>query len=201
MLSRRPNKQSGVTIAELLVVMIASSILLTTLYVFTSSSINDFMRLQADGLAHNKLSESSSRITKVMRGINQIETAEADSITAYSYFAPHDTYTSKIRYYLNANQDKLLADVTPMTANYPIGSLLTNQMRTVTIIDGFKKVPNKDTFMYYDGELTQLTSPVADKQTIKNITVQLFVKKYKSTNPNYVSTVSSVNLRNRKSNL
>ena len=197
----KPSKQSGITITELLVVLIASSILLTTLYVFTSNSINDFMRLQAEGLAHNKLSENSTRITKVMRGINQIEVAEADTITAYSYFAPHDLYTSKIRYYLNANQDKLLAEVTPMTANYPIGTLLTNQTRTVTIIDGFKKVPNKDTFMYYDGELTQLTSPVTEKQTIKNITVQLFVKKYKSTNPDYVSTISSVNLRNRKSNL
>jgi len=199
MLSRK--QQSGITIVELLVVLIASSILLTTLYVFTSNSINDFMRLQAEGLAHNKLSESSTRITKVIRGINQIEVAEADTITAYSYFAPHDTYTSKIRYYLNDNQDKLLAEVTPMTADYPIGSLITNQTRTVTVIDGFKKVPNKDTFMYYDGESNQLLSPVTEKQAIKNITLQLFVKKYESSNPDYVSTISSVNLRNRKSNL
>lgn len=194
-------KQSGLTITELLFVMIASSILLITLYTFTSTSINDFMKLQADGLAHNKLSENSSRITRVIRGVNQIEVAEADSITAYSYFAPDDRYTSKIRYYLNNDQNKLLADVTPMTADYPIGSLLTNQTRTVTIIDGFRKVSGKDTFTYYDNDFTQIASPVVEKQIIKNITLQLFVKKYNTENSDYVSTISSVNLRNRKSNL
>jgi hypothetical protein len=159
------------------------------------------MRLQADGLAHSKLADGSFRITKVVRGMNYIETANSDTITAYSYFAPNDQYTSKIRYYLNGTQDKLLAEVTPMTADYPTGTLITAQTKTVTIIDKFYKIPGVPTFVYFDANYDELTSPVTDLQSIKNITVQLQVKKYESNADDYVSSKVTVSLRNRKSNL
>lgn len=193
--------QKGFTVTELVVVMSIMSLLLVTVYVFTSSSISSFMRLQAEGLARSTLAEGSFRITKVIRGINYIEVADADTITAYSYFAPDDQYTSKIRYYLNPAQTKLLADVTPMTADYPVGSLLTAQTKTVTVIDNFYKISGQPTFKYFDANYTPLTSPVADLPSIKNITVRLFVKKYESNAADYVSTEVTVSLRNRKSNL
>lgn len=195
------NNQSGFTIFEFVIVMMISSLLIITLYVFTSSSINSFMRLQADGLAHSKLADGSFRITKVVRGMNYIETANSDTITAYSYFAPNDQYTSKIRYYLNGTQDKLLAEVTPMTADYPTGTLITAQTKTVTIIDKFYKITGVPTFLYFDANYDELTSPVTDLQSIKNVTVQLQVKKYDSNADDYVSSKVTVSLRNRKSNL
>jgi prepilin-type N-terminal cleavage/methylation domain-containing protein len=195
------NKQSGFTVTELLIVMMISSFLLITLYLFTSSSVNSFMQLQADGLAHSKLADGSFRVIRVIRGMNYIESANTDTITAYSYFAPNDQYTSKIRYYLNGTQDKLLAEVTPMTADYPTGTLITAQTKTVTIIDKFYKVAGVPTFVYYDANYDELASPVTDLQSIKNISVQLQVKKYDSNANDYVSSKVTVSLRNRKSNL
>lgn len=195
------NRNSGFTITEFIIVMMVSSLLIITLYMFTSSSVNSFMRLQAEGLAHSKLADGSFRITRVIRGVNYIEAANADTITAYSYFAPNDQYTSKIRYYLNGTQDKLLAEVTPMTADYPTGTLITAQTKTVTIIDKFYKVAGVPTFVYYDANYSQLTSPVTELQSIKNVTVQLQVKKYDSNANDYVSSKVTVSLRNRKSNL
>ena len=194
-------KQAGFTVTEFIVVMMVSSLLLITLFVFTSSSITSFMQLQADGLARSKLAESSLRVTKVLRGTNYIENANADSITAYAYFAPDDVYTSKIRYYLNGANNALLADVTPMTADYPIGTLLTGQTKTVTVVNKFYKISGNPTFLYYDANYNQLTSPVTDVQSIKNITTQLYIKKYDSNANDYVSTSVSVSLRNRKYNL
>lgn len=193
--------QKGFTVTELVIVMMLVSFLLITVYVFTSSAINSFMQLQAEGLARSKLAEGSFRITKVVRGINYIENASDDSLTAYTYFAPDDQYTSKVRYYLNIDKTALLADVTPMTADYPIGSLLTSQIKTVKVIDNFYKITGQPTFKYYDANFDQLASPVSDLQSIKNISVQLFVKKYESSANDYVSTEVTVNLRNRKSNL
>ena len=197
----RKQPKQGFTITEIMVVMAISSMLLVTVYVFTSSSITSMMRLQAEGLARSKLADGSYRVSKVLRGVNHIEQANADTITAYSYFAPDDQYTSKIRYYLNGTQNKLLADVTPMTADYPTGSLLTAQTKTVTIINNFYKVTGQPTFKYYDATFAQLTSPVSDLQSIKNISVQLYVKKYDSKATDIVSTEVTVSLRNRKSNL
>jgi len=191
----------GFTVTELVIVMGIMSLLLITVYVFTSSSINSFMRLQAEGLAQSKLADGSFRVTKVIRGINYIETADADTITAYSYFAPDDQYTSKIRYYLNPSQSQLLADVTPMTADYPVGALINAQKKTVVIIDNFYKISGQPTFKYFDANYNELASPVTDLQAIKNISVRLYVKKYESNAADYVSAEVTVSLRNRKSNL
>ena len=193
--------RKGLTLTELIVVMAIMSGVLITVYVFTSSSISSFLQLQAESLARSKLADGSFRITKVIRSINYIETANTDTITAYSYFAPNDQYTSKIRYYLNGSQDKLLAEVTPMTADYPIGTLISGQTKTVTIIDNFVKLASEPTFIYYDSNLNQITSPVSDVSSIKNISVKLFVKRYKEVPTKYVSTEVTVNLRNRKTNL
>jgi prepilin-type N-terminal cleavage/methylation domain-containing protein len=195
------NDKRGLTLTELIVVMMVMSGLLITVYVFTSSTISSFMQLQAESLARSKLAEGSYRVTKVIRSINYIETANSDTITAYSYFAPNDQYTSKIRYYLNGSQDKLLAEVTPMTADYPIGTLLSGQTKNVTIIDNFVKLATEPTFKYYDSNLTELPSPVSDVSSIKNISVNLFVKRFKEVPTKYVSTEVTVNLRNRKTNL
>lgn len=199
-MSYRSNSR-GFTVSELIIVMMILSGLLITLFVFSSSAINSFMRLQADGLARSKLAEGSYRITKVVRGMNYIETAAADNLVGYAYFAPDDQYTSKISYYLNGAQNKLLADVTPMTADYPIGSTIPAQKKTVTVIDNFYKIAGQPTFKYYDANFQELSAPVSDRPAIKNISTTLFVKKYESNATDYVSTEVTVNLRNRKSNL
>lgn len=197
----RHSDESGFTIIELLVVIISSSVLIATLFVFTSNTINGFMQLQAEGLAQSKLADASFRVTRVLRGANYIESASDDGISAYAYFSPQDAYTSKITYFLSADQSQLLAEVTPMTADYPIGSLLPDQKKTVVVVDGFNKLSGSPTFQYYTSTFSELNSPVTDLQSIKNITVNLYAKIYESNNNEYASSKVTVNLRNRKTNL
>lgn len=198
-MSRR--NEQGFTLNELLVVILVSSILIITLFSFTSSTVNSFMRLQAEGLANSKLAEGSFRVARVLRGANHIETANEDTITAYAYFSPQDAYTSKIRYYLNGTQDKLMAEVIPMTADYPTGSLIVAQTKNVVIIEGFYKRSGYPTFVYYNSSYSAIASPVTDLQAIKNMTVNLYAKLYQSNNQVFTSSSVSVNLRNRKTNL
>lgn len=193
--------QKGFTLNELLIVLLISSLLITTLYVFTSNTVNSYMKMQAVGLAQSKLSDGSFRISQVLRGVNYIESASDDGITAYAYFAPQDAYTSKISYYLSADQTKLLADVTPMTADYPVGSLITANKKTVVVIDGFYKVAGSPTFTYYTSNYSQISSPVTDLQSIKNVSIKLNARIYNSSNQEYSTSSVSVNLRNRKTNL
>ena len=159
------------------------------------------MQLQAEGLAQSKLADASFRVTRVLRGANYIESASDDGISAYAYFSPQDAYTSKITYFLSADQSQLLAEVTPMTADYPIGSLLPDQKKTVVVVDGFNKISGSPTFQYYTSTFSELSSPVTDLQSIKNITVNLYAKIYQSNNNDYASSKVTVNLRNRKTNL
>jgi prepilin-type N-terminal cleavage/methylation domain-containing protein len=196
----RPNNK-GFTLSELVVVMLMSSILIITLFVFTSSTINSFLKIQAQGLASSRLSDSSFRVSRVIRGSNYIEVANQYQITAYAYFSPQDAYTSKVSYYLNGAEDKLLADVTPMTADYPIGTLIAAQKKTVVIVDNFYKLPGFPAFKYYTSNFTELSSPVSDLQAIKNININLYTKVYQSSATDYTSSSVSVNLRNRKTNL
>ncbi len=198
---RLKDNESGLTIIELIYVMAASSILIITLYVFTSNIVNDFMKMQAKGLAQSKLTDGSFRLIQVLRGVNYIESASDDGITAYAYFAPQDAYTSKISYYLSADQRQLIAEVTPMTADYPIGTLITANTKTVVIIDGFYKIPGSPTFKYYTSTFSEISAPVSDLQSIKNISVNLYARHYESNDQLYSSSSVTTNLRNRKTNL
>jgi len=194
-------KEDGFTLNELLVVILLSGILITTLFTFTSTTVNNFLRLQAEGLANSKLADGSFRVSRVLRGTNFIESANDDQITAYAYFSPQDAYTSKISYYLNVPQDKLMADVTPMTADYPIGTVIVAQEKTVVIMEGFLKRAGQPTFKYFSSTSAQIPSPVSDLQSIKNISINLYSKIYLSNNQKFASSSVTVNLRNRKTNL
>lgn len=192
----------GLTFVELIVVIVMSSFLAIIISTFIVRTFTIFFDLQTQGLAQSKVTDASFRISKVFRGITYIENAEANTITGYTYFAPNDQYTSKITYYLNSSTNKVMAEVTPMTADYPIGSLLNGEKRTVTIIDNYYPVNGLSLFQYYNANYDALSAPVTDKQSIKNITVNL--QSGYNTNKNngkYTSSSISVNLRNRKTNL
>lgn len=195
--------QQGFTLSELIVVMMASSIMIFVLFRFTVVTVNNFMTLQKEGLAHSKLAEGSFRVSRVLRGANYIESASDDELVAYAYFAPQDEFTSKVRYYLNGDNSRLLADVTAMDADYPTGSLIPSTQKTVVIIDGFQKRDGFSTFSYFTSDFAQIGTPIdsGDLVAIKNIKVNLYARLYQIDNGKYFSSSVSVNLRNRKSNL
>lgn len=186
---------------ELIVVITVGGILVAAVVVFFNGNINQYFKLQSEGLAYSEITSNSQRIARVLRGIKNIQIAEANSITAYAYFSTQSTYTSQVKYYLSTDSRQLLADVTPMDADYPIGNLITSQKYTVVVIDNFYVQNGVSLFKYNDSVGNELSAPVSNPNVIKNITINLAVKPYNSASNKVISTELSVSLRNRKTNL
>lgn len=199
-MSRRKN-QLGFTIAELSVVLVIAAIVSLTAYTIFSTTLNQYFGLQQDGSEFTNLATQSQRIANVLRGTTDIVSATNNDLVAYAYFSPNDSYVSQVHYYLNAQSDVLYADVTPMTANPPIGTLITNQKSTHTIIDNYHPLSGLDLFVYLDSVGNPLPMPIADEHAIKSIQINLAVPADHPT-PNGNQQMSlQVNLRNRKTNL
>jgi prepilin-type N-terminal cleavage/methylation domain-containing protein len=190
--------QKGFTIIELTVVITVIGVISTTFFVFFNDSLSQYLALQKDGSDFSDLAIQSQRIAQVLRGTTGIISESADDITCYAYFYPNDAYVSQIRYYKNGNNTKLFADVTPMSANPPIGSLITAQKKTYTIIPNFYQSPTLSTFVYLDANGNALTLPIADEQSIKGIQVNLAVQGAHSSDQ---AINLQVSIRNRKTNL
>lgn len=186
---------------ELIVVITVGGILIAAIVVFFNGNINQYFKLQSEGLAYSEVTSNSQRIARVLRGIKNIQTAEANSITAYTYFSNQSTYTSQVKYYLSNDNKQLLADVTPMDADYPIGNLITSQKYTVVVIDNFYQQTGIDIFSYADAAGNNLLVPVSNPNVIKAVSINLSVKPYNSASNKVISTKLSVSLRNRKTNL
>lgn len=189
--------EKGFTITELIVVMALTAAVTTIAYTFFNSSIRQYLTLQQDGLNFSELSMQSQRVAAVMRGSIDVTNASYTEMTLTAYFSPNDSYVSQIRYYKSAAGTELLADVVPYTANPPIGTLDTNQARTVTIIDNFKTKAGVNTFEYVDSGGQNMTVPIADLHTIKGLRINLV----SGTTATSTSINVQVSLRNRKTNL
>jgi len=194
-------KERGFTLPELVIVMAVIGVVIAALFTFVNTSVRRYVALQSESAAFGQLAKQTQRIAQVLRGATDITAASTDDITAYAYFYPNDSYVSLIHYYKSANNTQILADVTPMTANPPIGTPITAQKRTYTIIDKFSSVAGVNTFTYLDSVGNPLTVPIADLHTIKGIKVSLSVPA-DNVVANSNSTVTlQVSLRNRKTNL
>jgi prepilin-type N-terminal cleavage/methylation domain-containing protein len=194
--------QAGFTITELLVVIVVGGFLLAGLVGFFNGNINQYFKLQSDGMAYSEITNNSQRIARVLRGIKSFDIADANTITAYTYFAPQEDFTSQIKYYISNDGKQLLADVTPMTADFPIGTLDTSKKRTgIVIIDSFYQQPGVPLFAYTDSAGNSLTTPVSNLNSIKSVVINLSVKPYQGASNKVISTQLSVSLRNRKTNL
>lgn len=191
--------QAGFTLVELTVVMSLAVIVSVTLYTAFQSSYGGYLGLQKDATSLTDLASQSQRISKVLRGATTIESVAANDITFYAYFAPTDAYVSKVRYYLSADTKKLYVDITPMTANPPIGTLITSQKRTYTILDNFKQTSGVTLFTYLNSAGSAMTLPISDMNSIKGVRVSLATD-VASGKTNQVIAVQ-VSLRNKKTNL
>lgn len=158
-----------------------------------------YSKYQSDSLDFNQLASQSQRIADVLRGATDLITVQANTLTAYAYFSPVDAYVSQVSYYKSADGKSLLADVTPMTANPPNGTLLTAQKKTYTIINNFYQPAGSNLFAYYDSTGTVMTLPITDQHTILQIQVNLATQATHTKNGQTLST--TVSLRNRKTNL
>jgi prepilin-type N-terminal cleavage/methylation domain-containing protein len=200
LLHRKQASQAGFTIVELLIVLLVLGLVTTAIYTSFRTSFIEYFALQKDGSNFTQLSGQSQRIASVVRGLTDITSVAANDLVIYAYFAPTDTYVSQIHYYLSSDKTVLYADVTPLTANPPNGTLLTASKKTYTVIPNFYLASGVTLFTYLDAYNNPLTLPIADLQTVKGIQISLAVPGGKVAGGNQAMTIQ-VSLRNRKTNL
>lgn len=202
---RKPNAvvsdQQGFTITELTVVIVITSIVAIVLYSIFNTSFLNYLSLEKDSSQYNTLAQQNQRVATVVRGLTDITITNANEMEFYAYFSPNDSYVSLIHYYLAGTNPTLAADVTPMSANPPTGTLLTAQKRTYTIIENFTNTQAVPLFEYLDSAGTVLAQPIADQHNIKGVRVNL-AQTFKDSKLSDAYTSSlTVSLRNRKTNL
>lgn len=203
MLRHRPNRpvqgQAGFTLPELLIVISLIAIVFITFSSFFTNYLILYSKYQQDAGNFTELANQSQRIADVLRGLTDIVSESANDLTAYAYFSPVDTYTSQVHYYLNPAGTAIMVDVTPMTANPPIGTLITASKKTYTVISNYYQLPGGSLFGYYDASGTALTLPISDEHSIMEIQVNLAEPGTHTTKGQTLSITLS--LRNRKTNL
>lgn len=192
---------AGFTLVEMVIVMAMVAIIVVPAYTFFNTSFSQYISLQQEGSSFSDLATQSQRVATVLRGTTGINSASADDIDCYAYFAPSDTYVSRIHYYKNAANTKLFADVTRMTSNPPIGTPIASSMRTFTIIPTLYQTASIKTFTYLDAAGTTLALPINDLRAIKEIQVALAVPDGNLSKNSNQSVMVQVSLRNRKVNL
>jgi prepilin-type N-terminal cleavage/methylation domain-containing protein len=191
-------KQQGFTLVELVITITLTLIISTTFYTYFKSSFIGYLNLQKDASGLTNLAQQSQRIASVVRGATDITSVASNDFVMYGYFYPTDAYVSIVHYYLNGSGTILYADVTPMTANPPIGTPITASLKTYKIIESFKQTSGLSLFSYLDSNGSALVLPVADLHTIKGVRVNLAVGT--ATGGNEAINLD-VSLRNRKYNL
>jgi len=198
--NNRPMRaDTGFTLPELLIVISLVAIVFITFASFFTNYLILYSKYQQDAGNFTELANQSQRIADVLRGLTDITSESANSLTAYAYFSPADTYTSQVSYYLNTAGTAVMVDVTPMNANPPIGTLITASKKTYTIISNYYQPPGGSLFGYYDASGTALGLPISDEHSIMEIQVNLAEPGSHTTKGQTLSITLS--LRNRKTNL
>lgn len=194
--------QSGLTLVELLVTIVLIGILSTTFSVFFKSSIFNYLDLQKDATSFTQLSSQAARVSNVLRSTTGIVSAGVNDLVVYAYFYPSDAYVSLLHYYVvsSGGTKQLRADLTPMTANPPIGTPISASTRTFVIIDDLYQPSGGALFAYLNANGGALTLPISDLQSIKGMRVSLAAQTVAAGGGNQAVTVE-VSLRNRKTNL
>jgi len=200
MLARKERSQQGFTLVELLICMVIMAIVGLMFLVFFKSVLFDYLDLQGDASSLTQLSSQEMRVATVLRGLSQVTSANTNSLTLYSYFYPSDTYESLVNYYLQTTNGTtaLMASVTPMTANPPIGTPITNEEQTYTIISNYYQASGTNLFTYLDENGNPLSLPISDLETIKGIQISLATP---LSNHSDQTLQVQVSLRNMKTNL
>ena len=197
MLHRKNNQ--GFTLVELMVVISVIAVMFISFGTFFTNYLILYTKYQQDANDFSELANQSQRIADVLRGATDLVSESANDLTVYAYFSPADTYVSLTHYYLSANGQAVMVDVTPMSANPPIGTLLAGQTKTYTIITNFYEPAGGSLFNYYDASGTQLSLPIGDEHSIIDIQVNLAEPGSHTKNGQNLNI--TVSLRNRKTNL
>ncbi len=196
---RKTLQHAGFTLPELLVVISLVAIVFISFSSFFTNYLLLYTKYQTDATSFTELANQSQRVANVLRGLTDITAESSNSITAFAYFSPVDSYVSQVKYYLSGTGKAVMVDVTPMTANPPTGALIPASKKTYTIITNFYQPSGGNLFNYYDVSGTLLTLPIADEHSILEIQINLAEPGTHTKNGQTLSI--TVSLRNRKTNL
>lgn len=193
--------QRGFTLFEMIITISLIAIISAVFFSGFNTLVFQYFRNQKTATQFSDLAFASQRIANVLRGTTDFISVANNDVTVYAYFYPNNEYVSQIRYYLNATNTSLMADVTPMSANPPTGIPVTANMKTYTIIPNYFKDPAVNLFSYLDAAGNPLTIPVADQHIIKGINIVLAVPKVDTNSTSGQTMTLNISLRNRKTNL
>lgn len=198
-MNRKAPSQEGFTLVELIVSMTILAVIMLTFLVFFKSALFDYVDLQTDATNQTELTTEDERIANVVRGLTSINSATANNLSIYAYFDPNDQYVSLVNYYLqkSGSVTQLLVSVTPMTANPPIGTPITGEAKTYTIMDDFYEPSGGSLFTYLDNSDNQLTLPISNLDDIDSIGISLATPLANGGNQ---AIPVQVSLRNRDTN-
>jgi prepilin-type N-terminal cleavage/methylation domain-containing protein len=201
MSNRSQHSSRGFTLVELLITIVIIGLVSMTFIVIFKSTIFNSINLQLDASKAVELNSSAQRVGMVLRGVTGITSATGDDLVVTAYFYPSDQYVSLLHYYITTDakgNKKLMADLTPYSANPPVGSPVTAKKRTFTVIGDYYSTSGVTLFTYLDASNNSLSLPISDLQSIKGIRVALAAK---TSNGSNQSLNVQVSLRNRKTNL
>jgi prepilin-type N-terminal cleavage/methylation domain-containing protein len=191
--------QAGFTLVELMVVISVVAVMFISFGTFFTNYLILYSKYQQDASSFTELANQSQRIVQVLRGVTDIVSESANDLVVYAYFSPADTYVSLAHYYLSPDGKAVMVDVTPMSANPPIGTPLAGSQKTYTIISNYYQPAGSSLFAYYDASGAALVLPISDEHSILEIQVNLAEPASHTKNGQTLSVVAS--LRNRKTNL
>ncbi len=200
MFCHKLTNQKGFTILELVIVITLIGMLSTIFLVVFKSTIFNYLGLQKQATSFGQMSAQADRIANVLRGATSIEAAGDNDLTVYAYFYPSDAFVSQVRYYVTTSNGvkRLYADLTPMTANPPLGTLETAKKKSLLLIDNFYQSTGKKLFAYLNANGALITTPVSDLAVVKTVQISLSTE---VDNGGVQDIDVQILLRNKKNNL
>ena len=198
---RIAHNEKGFTLLEMLITISLLAMVSLIFYSGFNTLVFQYFKMQKTATQFSDMAMASQRIANVLRGSTDFISVGSNDVTVYAYFYPSNQYVSQVRYYLNAANTALMADVTPMTANPPSGSPVTANKKTYTIIPNYYKATGVNLFTYLDASGNTLSLPVSDQHIIKGMNITLAVPKTDQGAAGSQNMALNVSLRNRKTNL
>ncbi len=199
MFRHNQQEEQGFTILEMVIVITLIGALSVIFFVVFKTTLVSYIDLQKQATSFGQLSTQAERIANVLRGTTSISNASDNELTVYTYFYPSDAYVSQVRYYVvNGATKRLYADLTPMSANPPLGTLQTDKKKSFVVIDNFYQSSGGKLFTYMNAVGATLPTPVTDLGVVKTIQINLAaqLENMRSQDINV-----QVLLRNKKNNL
>ena len=198
MLLRKLHGSNGFTIAELMMVVIITSVAVVVFNSFFNDSLQSYLNLQNNTVNTNTVSGALQRSSRVIRGMSTIVDAQTNTLTGFAYFTPRDNTLSKVRYYYESNTDSFKVGVIPATGSAPNYTYDSDDEIISTIADNINGTSS--IFTYLDGTNTPQNFTADTFKDIRSIKISLTgsTEGAQQTSVNLSTTVS---LRNRKTNL